>query len=227
MTIRLGFYERQDSVASDGDDDSSCSSLELEHECFRKPVPAAHDQEASRPTGRGLGKIFKGLSARNLGLSFTGSSSRSIWSDESLSVRTDTAGSVSTIDADNKSLDCIDHEHHSSSQLKAVPSSIDLKVTGTTMMRTDDNTAYAQLILVPQDTVVLVRRAPVPRRQRSVRRIVHSHVNDLMPEEDDVLSVGSPLSHARLTRHSELTQSLHRSQPSVARRRCSQRQLSM
>ena len=78
-----------------------------------------------------------------------------------------------------------------------IPSFCDRKISGTKLIHTEDNTAYAQLCFVPQETLILVRRAPA-RRQRSVRRIVHSHMNDLMPEEEDVLSVGPAVTQLAL-----------------------------
>jgi hypothetical protein len=88
--------------------------------------------------------------------------------------------SLAMDDADNQSPDEDDYDEFAYPQETQFVHDTDLKLAGIKWKSTNSSEKYAQLNFVPQDTVVLVRRAP-DRRKSSTRRIQYasaSLVND-------------------------------------------------
>ena len=172
-------YERRGSNS----DDSSCSSLMLE-ECLVAPKLDQRPQLGARR----ISKLFRSFSTSKLGLNFSGHSSRSLCTDDMHSVSTaDLLSEEFRVDDASSSI-----EFEGPSQASQTSNdSGTFKLCGIRWKSSKESAKYAQLhiVLVPEDTVVLVRRAP--QRQRSIRRVVHSGISSAGMTADKVLQAKS------------------------------------
>ena len=170
-------YERRGSNS----DDSSCSSLMLEDCCV-----ATKPDQRPQLGARRLSKLFRSFSTSKLGLNFSGHSSRSLCTaDMSMS-------GEFTVRADGRSEEFRADEASMSSSSEFDKSSQDsgsFKICGIRWKSSKESGKYAQLHIVPQDTVVLVRRAP--QRHRSIKRVVHSGISSAGMQSDQVLQAKS------------------------------------
>jgi hypothetical protein len=205
----LKLYERQQNCSNGGDDSfSSIESEERGDNTERPPLP---------PANRRLCQVLRTLSTRSLNMGFAGHAIKA--SNEPLSPKTEVTASDSSSD--------ISEDDEASQDSKQTPSvTSDLKLSGTKWKHTEDNQKYAQLCFVPQETIILVRRAPP--RQRSVRKVVRAHVNDSMPsalgndkqnDDDDIPSHSMRTGRRRAGSTDLSDTSLHKSGAVIRRTR--------
>ena len=152
-------------------DESSCSFV-----VFKGGLAAAKPGQRSQLGTGKISKLFQSISTSRLGLNLSGHSTRSLCTTD--------LPLPEVLEDDNVSMSSSFHDDQTSHGIA------NLKICGIQWKSSKQTGKYAQLQIVPQDTVVLVRRAP--QRQRCVRRVTHSGISSAGMQSDTVLQAKSP-----------------------------------